>query len=260
VSLGEVPSREDGGKAMTPEEIKSRLSKIGKTPSGSIPPEKLKEVSQRVLPHMELFCSDLFPNGRFSTSGKYWEVPKVFVKVRSEGKVHTLKYNLRISLAMGGFYDWDDPSCRYACGNPLLLWMINQNVVLNDQWHCVSRVDLARSVQELNDWVDNVEKSGQVFIQPKEDPAEISALREIVSLAVESGKPLSAKKIWDLVVEKCGKEECKAIPQLSSHYRLYRLLKDWVKQDDGDEQPEFFSITEKTVSRKTTFTFSASPE
>src|SRR4029077_426395 len=136
------------------------------------------------------------------------------------------------------------------CGNPLLLWMINQNVVLNDQWHCVSRVDLARSVQELNDWVDNVEESGQVFIQPEEDPADISALREIVSWSVESGKPLSAKKIWDLVVKKCGKDECKAIPQLSSHYRLYRLLKQWVQ-----EPPEFFSITEKTVSRKATFTF-----
>jgi hypothetical protein len=253
----------DGSKPSI-EHLKARLDKIGRTPSGSIPTEKLKAVSERVLPHMELFCSYAFPKGRLSPSGRYWETPKVFVQILSNGKVHALTYNMRISLEMGGFYDWDDPKCRYPIGNPLLLWMISGNVVLNDEWKVVSRKDLARSVQELNEWVDEVERSGQTFIKPEEDPDDISAIREIVSMSVEFGKAFSAKKIWESVVKKVGIDECKSIPQLASHYRLYQFLKDWVEEDKGilyyGGTPELCSITEKSVSRKTTFTFSASPE
>jgi hypothetical protein len=242
--------------------IRARLEKIGRTPSDAIPKADLIAASNSLLPNMEAFCAEKYFRGRLSTYGKYWEVPQVNVKIRSEGKVHNLKYNMRISLLKGGFYDWDDPSCRYPVGNPLLLWMIADDVVLSDQWQAVSKADLLRSIREIREWCAELEQEGRTPIQPKEDPEFISAIREIVHFALSEagkfGKPLSAKKIWNLVVETTN-GECKGITELESHYRLYRLLKKWVQEDIG-KQPEFFTIAEKTVSRKTTFTLTASPE
>src|SRR6267142_3365588 len=197
----------------TVENIKDRLAKIRNTPSGSIPPEDLIGASNLLLPKMRTFCEEKFPWGRLSTFGKYWELPKVDVKVRSDGKTQFVQFNIRISLRKGGFYDWDDPSCRYPMGNPLLLWMIADDVVLNDEWKA-SKADILRSIRDIQDWTAELEQ-GRNPVQPEEDPKTISAIREIVSISVESAKPLSAKKIWDLVVNKCGIDECKAIPELS---------------------------------------------
>src|SRR5258706_15682954 len=131
---------------MTIDQIKPRLAKIGGAPCGSIPKEELKAASNRLLQHMDFFCGEKFPGGRSSLYGKYWEVPKVNVKIRSEGQVYNLKYNIRISLTHGGFYNWDEPSCRNPIGNPLLLWMIAHDRVLNEKWQFVSKADAQKSI------------------------------------------------------------------------------------------------------------------
>ena len=107
---------------------------------------------------MSAFCADRFPKGILSTRGKYWETPGVWLHIKTDdGQVHNLKFNMRISLVKGGFFDWDDPKNRYPNGNPLLLWMIAQDVVLDEEWKCRSKADLVRSVRELNEWCDRMD-------------------------------------------------------------------------------------------------------
>jgi hypothetical protein len=96
--------------------------------------------------------------------------------------------------------------------------------------------------------------------QPEEDPEFPRQLRAIVLGCVrdEQIKRRSAKNIWDLI-NQATNGECKTIKELSSHYLLFKLLKQWAEEDkfllERGEQPEFFSITEYSRSKVTTFTF-----
>ena len=132
--------------------------------------------------------------------------------------------------------------------------MINQNVVLNDQWKCVSKADLVRSVRALNEWCDQMDQQGQ----PEEEPENARAIVYYCIRDTKS-KRRSAKQIWDIIFEATA-GECKTVKELSSHYLLFYQLKQWAEEDkfllERGEQPEFFSVTEYHRSKVTNFTFS----
>jgi hypothetical protein len=63
-------------------EIKAALARINGAPLGTIPKSDLEAVSNRVLSvpgRMRELCFLLFPNGRTSAKGDYWEVPEVWI-------------------------------------------------------------------------------------------------------------------------------------------------------------------------------------
>jgi hypothetical protein len=237
----------------------------------------LKAVSRRVLPYMKTFCAELFPEGMISPRGGYWEVSGVTFRLRSDdGDLNLKREDIRISLKMGGFYFTELPSIRNPFGNPLTLWMVSRDVVLNYQLECLSASDLERSVRELNGWCDEVERGpleDSNYVDPERDYEFAMGRKELIRdcIADEPRKRRSAKQIWNLINQKTN-GACKKIPGLRSHYQLFSLLEEWAQESASftarqkyigvlgppREPPDFFAVEKHSRSKVTTFTLSAS--
>jgi hypothetical protein len=256
-------------------DIKKTLTRIKGAPLGTIPKSELEALSHRILSvpgRMRELCFGLFPDGRTSAKGDYWEVPEVWVHQQRGLKPKFYKYALRMSFKTGACFDWNTPNREIIRGsNPLFLAMIVDKVLLREKnglWQCTSGKDLKRCVDLLNAWCDS--EDGRADERAERDlnrPGEVKQLVYVL-LSSEKIKRKSAKQIWNLLDQNSG-GDIRDVRELASHYLLFDLLKEWAepKRTLGtigvsgfrkmEETPELVSVSTEG-SRKKVYKFSLS--
>jgi hypothetical protein len=256
----------------TVEELKARLAKMKGGPVGTIPPSELKAVSERVLSvpgRMERLCYLLFPKGRTSARGAYWEVPEVWVHQRRGEESAFYKYALRIRFNTGGCWDLDHREQGIIPGsNPLFLVLIACKALFQERdsvWQCSDAKALKKAVKDLNKFCDLEDEKAESGTKAEENSQRAREIADLIrELLLNSGeiKRKSAKQIWDLL-NRNSNGEIQGVPELASHYLLFDLLKKWAEEDEawkeereaGLAKTEYFVVSPEG-SRKKVFKFS----
>jgi hypothetical protein len=253
-------------------DLKARIAKMKGAPLGTIPPSELKAASERVLSdpgRMEELCYLLFPKGRTSARGDYWEVPEIWIHQQRGEEIAYYQYALRISFNTGGCWDLNHREQGIIPGsNPLFLLLISEGALFQERkgvWQCSDAKALKKAVKDLNSFCDLEDEKAESGSKAEEDskrPREIADL--IRELLLNSGeiKRKSAKQIWDLL-NRNSNGAILGLPELASHYLLFDLLKKWAEEDEAwkEEREKGLAKTEYFVvspegSRKKVLKFS----
>jgi hypothetical protein len=224
---------------------------VPETRNDRIPREDLEALTAWVLEiGMLTFCLELFPEGR--QSRKYWEVYG--------------KYQIRISLETGGFFDLNKPHLGFPIPGscPLTLWLMRYNWSSlrpgkTTPYWCSKGTVLRSAFRKLSEWCATKEERKEQFqinaaVEcEKRFLQEMKELKEIVYIAlfqeqegITSYKE-SAKSLWGRVVAFCG-EECKTMDHLATHWKFREALEYW-----ADTDKEFFTVKKTGWETKTKF-------
>jgi hypothetical protein len=94
------------------ETIKTASERMQELKQPLIPKERISALKKRVLSNIREFCYYLYPKGRLSSKGGYWEVPAPDL--------------IKISFKTGKFFDWNLPACSKSMEDLITLWMITK--------------------------------------------------------------------------------------------------------------------------------------
>jgi len=178
--------------------------------SGRIPVILYEVLCGWAIQHAYAFCCYLFPRGKLSPKGDYFEVIKPF--------------RLRISLKTGAI--WPLESWKYRGPIPdtnfLTVWLIGKGYELDKHWDCKSRVLLVRAIKEMSAWLEERENGTS---KVTEDTSWSEEYEQDLELAVLCGLFTGEEKsicatgmnLWKRLKKECGEEKMRAITNADGH-------------------------------------------
>jgi hypothetical protein len=224
-----LPDRESA--AERTEKLCATLPAQAETQSSKLlPKERIQNVKARVLCNILEYCTSLCPKGYLASKGGYWMVPA--------------PVSIKISFREGKYFDLDNPQSRNPIGDLVELWMASKK-----------QYNFKRAIAEIERWCDTVEKRPTPY-ELERNAFTVSELREGVFVCIlQSGKiPMkrgTARSLWKLIDHELGPDEFR------SATAFLKTLKWWAR-DPYDKA--FFTVTEKSRSRKTEFILEVTPK
>jgi hypothetical protein len=229
-------------------EAKARLARLGGAPSGTIPNSAQESVIKSALDLLPEFCKEVFQktgclsNGRgiSKDNSHYWVVPDM----------------CRIDCNTGLFFL--NQKSRRAL-NLLTVWMAHTGIPLDDDGVCRDKVMIERAISTLRRWCEETRKKKEEaggYYPGSSDFKELVwgtvFTGETAGFTGKSSYRRSAREFWKAVQNAVGKEDCEQFEELSSAIQFRKMLSHWAKIKDT----KFFTVTEHTRSKNTTFTLS----
>jgi hypothetical protein len=207
-----------------------------------IPKTAIIALKKRVLLHIRDLCEYLFPEGRLSSQGGYWQVPS--------------PYKIKVSFLTGNYFDWDKPGDRKPMGDILDLWRAKET-------------NFRLAFPQIERWCDAIEKRGETGETWATESVSIGTVEELEEavfiLLLDEGRiPVvrgTARHLWKMVVNGCDKS---GIPQEERPFeflfatKFLWVLKFWASRERSGMH--FLLVTEKSRSKKTEFVLTIKPD